>query len=229
MLLLAAGLLAACAYRGGADNPAVLKFSIYSFLNGDDIRGQCANGAPDRARFVYNGIYKEQFRIYDLDTAGGPPTLKVQVRGEPNLTQLAIGQPSDLFTPWRGQVERVGLRPQDWRQMLGAMGSAGVFDGAPRGLEMQGENFFWIVNACVAGRFHFAAYKWPSPAFDRAQASFARLLFAWDPTGVPVNPPRKADMYDIYGVHSGPELEQRRISFGLRVGDDGLVGVSRLF
>jgi len=229
-LLLAAlaVVLTACHYRGGHDNPAVLEFSIYSFLNGDDIRAHCQPGSPDRTRFVYNGIYIEQFRIYDVDTAGGGPNMKVQVREDANLTQLAIGTPRDVFDPWRGKVTAVRLRQTDWQQLLGTMRSAGVFNGAPRGLEMMGEDFFWIVNACVGGQFHFAAYKWPSPAFDRA--AFAKLLLAWDPTGVPVNPPRKTSFFELYGAGEGsPELDQARNSFDLRVGDNGLVGVSRLF
>ena len=49
---LALGILAGCTYRGEIDQPATLKATWFSYLNGDDIRSACADGTPVRYRLV---------------------------------------------------------------------------------------------------------------------------------------------------------------------------------
>jgi len=45
-VVLAGGVLAGCAYRGDIDNPAPIKATWFSYLNGEDLRAACVEGAP---------------------------------------------------------------------------------------------------------------------------------------------------------------------------------------
>ena len=217
-----ATLLAACAYRG-ADNPAALRLSWFDYLNGGDLRGHCASGAPESYRFVYNGVNREQIRRYEVTPEAGPGShlLAVDIIGPPDLSQIMVGQPGDLADPWRGKSAAVHLRAEDVTLLRRATESSGVFTGAPVGLRLESNGFFWVVAACVDGRFFFNAYRWPSKRFD--EVAFPSLLFAWDPTGIAVNEPRQViEVYD-----KDTENDARRYS--LDVGKDGLVGVQPLF
>ena len=127
----------------------------------------------------------------------------------------------DLAEPWRGTTETVHLRASDMTRLRRATTAGGVFTGAPMGLRLESNGFFWTVAACVGGRFIFNAYRWPSPRFE--DAAFPALLIAWDPTGVAVNEPRQIiEVYDKDDVNNA-----RR--YTLDVGDNGLVGVQPLF
>lgn len=216
-------LVAGCAYRG-ADDPVSLRLSWFSYLNGDDLRGLCIPGAPDRYRFVYNGVNVEQLRLYELTErpGGDGHILSVRVIGAPSLATVEIGAPGDLIEPWRGRSETVVLRDDDLALLRRAMESARVFDPSPEGLELPSKGFFWIVDACRAGRFHFNAYLWPSDRFDRA--AFANLLLAWDPTGVALNAPR-VPQYELYD----PDQATSARNFQLRVGRNGLWGAKPWF
>ena len=224
LIAVLAAMVGGYAYRG-ADDPVALRISWFSYLNGDDLRGLCVPGAGDRYRFVYNGINLEQVRTYEV-VAGdrtGEPVLKVRVTGPADLSQFTVGRAADLLDPWRGKAETVVLRAVDLERLRHAMGDSGVFDAAPAGLELSSHGFFWIVGACARGRFHFNAYRWPSERFE--EAAFAGLLFAWDPTGVAINRPRKTFAYDL----DDEDERQSARRFNLRVGRDGLVGVKPLF
>ena len=217
-----AALLAACAYRG-ADNPVALRLGWFDYLNGGDLRGACTAGAPERYRFVYNAVNREQIRRYEVIPQPGPDShlLTVNVIGPADLSQLVVGQASDLAAPWRGQSERIHLRGEDVTLLRRAAEASGVFAGAPAGLRLESNGFFWTVAACVGGRFSFNAYRWPSQRFE--EAAFANLLFAWDPTGIAVNEPRQVEEY----FDKDYENDARR--YTLEVGDNGLVGARPLF
>ena len=217
-----AALLAACAYRGG-DDPVALRLSWFDYLNGGDLRGLCVPGAPERYRFVYNAVNTEQVRRYEVMPGAGPGThlLRVNVTGSPDLSQVMVSRPGDLAEPWRGTTETVHLRASDMTRLRRATTAGGVSTGAPMGLRLESNGFFWTVAACVGGRFIFNAYRWPSPRFE--DAAFPALLIAWDPTGVAVNEPRQIiEVYDKDDVNNA-----RR--YTLDVGDNGLVGVQPLF
>ncbi|MDA0240525.1 MAG: hypothetical protein O3A84_10935, partial [Proteobacteria bacterium] len=95
-LLILGGLLSACTYQGatvegfGTDHPITRKFSWFSYVGGEDIRTACVTGAPDRYRFVYNAVYNEQVRSYDLVASPEPGRfdLKAAVSGEANLSSF---------------------------------------------------------------------------------------------------------------------------------------------
>lgn len=222
-------LTGACTYHGDAGNPIARSLSWYSYLNGDDIRQQCAAGAPERYRFVYNGIYTEQVRSYDLTTnaKGDNPVLQIQVLGERGqIGNIALDSPSGVLAPWSGQSETVHLRTVDLQNLRNAMQAGGVFQPLTKRLELSSDAFYWVVTACSGGTIHFNAYLWPSPRFE--QAAFPNLLFAWDPSGVPINPPRHADPSDIHHAPTASDLRGAH-RFNLAAGPDGLIGIGRLF
>ena len=94
MLLILSAIIAACTYQGdsvtgfGSDHPVVRKFTWFSYVGGEDIRAACRLGTRDRYRFVYNAVYEEQVRSYDLMAApeSGGYELKVMVSGEADLS-----------------------------------------------------------------------------------------------------------------------------------------------
>ena len=220
-------LTVACTYRGGTD-PVTRKLTWFSYLNGDDLRAQCAPGAPERYRFVYNGVYIEQVRLYEITSGAANPggLLDARAVGPARLGRVLIRRPADVLAPWQGKTGTMNLSAEDMAALNRAMRESGVFDGAPRGLQLRSEDFYWIVAACVDGRFAFNAYRWPSPRFEEAR--FAELLFAWDRTGVPVNPPRAVDPNWLYVEPDGQDLSNHPV-FTLSVGENGLRGVARLF
>jgi len=222
-------LTAACAYHGDAGNPIARSLSWYSYLNGDDIRQRCAPGSPERYRFVYNGIYTEQVRSYDLTTIGqgGHPALRVHVLGERGqIGDMPFDHPSAVLAPWEGVDATVQLRAVDIENLRNAMLSAGVFQPLTERLELSSDTFYWVVTACTDGAIHFNAYQWPSPRFE--QAAFPDLLFAWDPSGIPVNPPRQARPSDIHRAQSPSDLREK-VRFNVAASRDGLIGIGRLF
>jgi len=221
-------LAGACAHHGDAGNPVARSLTWFSYLNGDDIRQQCVAGGPDRYRFVYNGLYTEQVRAYEVTTDGGAnPVLRVQVLGRRGqVGTVSLGGPSGVFAPWSGHVETVHLRPADLQNLRAAMQAGGVFRPLDRRLELSSDAFYWVVAACAGGRVSFNAYRWPSPRFE--QAAFPSLLFAWDPSGIPVNPPRHADPADIHDARSPADLQAAH-RFNLAADANGLIGIGRLF
>src|SRR3546814_5070289 len=64
-VLLPCLLLAACLYRGNIDDPMTIKATWLSYLNGDDMRAACVEGAPLQYRLIYNADYDEQLRSYE--------------------------------------------------------------------------------------------------------------------------------------------------------------------
>ncbi len=212
-------LTAACADRGAYVNPLERKLSWYSYLNGDTLRESCALGQPDSARLIYNAIHTEQIRTYDLFISSEDPSqyvLESRVLGPANLSRLARG----ILGPWLGDTATTRIRIEDKELLWAVMENGGVFSGGKDGLYLISEKFFWLAAACRDGQFYYNAYAWPSAEFDALQ--FDDLLFAWDMTGVPVNPPRFATMFDIYGDAS--PIRKTGAYYHVTVDENGLRG-----
>ena len=234
------GLTAACAYQEGADDPVTRKLNWFSYLNADDVRESCGPGTAVRYRLVYNGVYfapgNEQVRTYDIapdPVRADGYRVKVRVIGALELNNVIIddpigtlfNDPRDFLAPGRGVIEYVTVSDSDLDALDRSLAASGFFEPAPAGLHLRSEDFFWLAAACINGRFVYNAYKWPSEAF--ANAAFPDVLVSWDPTGIPVNPPKKLTNLDIYGEETPEEGETQ--GFTLEVGDNGLVGIHTLF
>ncbi len=212
-----------CTYQGGDVSPLERKFSWYSYLNGDDLRKNCGAVKGDSLRLVYNAIHLEQIRTYDIsipDTQDQGIQMHARILGMANLSEISF---KDLISPWRGQQATTHLRPEDIERLWSAIRVSGAFDPAPTGLRLTSEKFFWLTAICRNGAFFYNAYVWPSERFDRIQ--FDDLIFAWDMTDVPVNPPRKATPLEIYG-EANPK-QKTDSYYQITIGENGLVGYTQ--
>lgn len=204
--------------QGLQDNPATRKFTWFSYVKGDDVHARCVPGAPDAYRFVYNGVYVEQVRTYDIDRSPQPGHMRMTARvtEKANLASLEIGEPGDLFGPWKPKTAIVDLPQAEVERLKRALLADGFLTKPPPARAVTSIEFYWAVSACIDGQFRLNAYIWPSADFE--QASFPKLLYAWDMTEVRVNPPRKTDEFSIYG-RSMPEHSEFANYFRLRFDD----------
>jgi len=225
VLVAATVLLGACAYRPGAiSDPIQRKFQYFSYLNGDDIRQDCRRGMPARYRLVYNAVYGEQVRAYDLrhSATGSGAVLFAHVFGGGG--NVSTFDPRDPTGPWRGEASNVRLDEAQYLKLIRAIEASGFGTPAPEGMILPSGAFYWIASACADGQFHFNAWLYPSERFD--QIRFAQLLFAHDRTGVPVNPPRPISRAE---QRLKPQTDNPTLDFELRVGRNGLAGHGTVF
>jgi hypothetical protein len=213
-------LLGACAGIGGGDNPIFRSFGWFRFLDAGDLRQSCSAGRADRYRLVYNAVWGEQVRIYEI-TAAEPPAgaaagalLATRVLFPENLNDI---DPTDPLRLYRGKNAAVALGPSDLAALRRLLSDSG-FDGPPPiGATLPSDGFYWVVAACENGVFHYNAYDYPSPRF--AAISFDRWLFAHDRSGVPVAAPHPSAPRPT----NRSQLEEAGYStFDLVVGADGL-------
>ena len=202
MLALASILLAGCATGGhnDQDQPGARKFTWFSYVKGEDLRRTCVAGAPDRYRFVYNGVYVEQVRTYDIEPSPPPGVTRVTARvtDKANLATMVIDPANpDVFEPWRAKKAVIDLPRAETDRLKRAVLADGLSTKAAPRRAVTSIEFYWAVSACIDGTFHLNAWVWPNEDFN--QASFPKMLFAWDMTGVEVNKPRKTTEFDIYG------------------------------
>lgn len=224
---LAVGLLAlgACtALEGVVDSPILRKFQWFSFLEGGDFKDTCGPNASARYRMVYNAVYTEQVRIYELDPAAG--VLEARVVGPANLIGLDVRGVSNLIDPWRGKGATTKLAPSDVDGLVRDLDAFGAF-GAPNvGAELSSKGFFWTIAACHEGQYHFTGFQWPNTAWNRA--TFASRLFVLDETGVGVNDPRWTSVMRTHPTKRD-NAGQTANEFHIKVGADGLAGFEPLF
>ncbi|NIA72344.1 hypothetical protein HBA54_27515 [Pelagibius litoralis] len=228
-LVLSVGLLsfglAACSYQGAIDNPTTIKATWFSYLNGDDIRQACAEGATLRYRLVYNADYDEQLRSYELvgDGAGGA-ALTARVQGPSGLvvSKLRLDDP----LAWaRWTTSQAALDAPALGRLDEALERSGAFGPAPTGLRLFSKETYWVSSLCKDGVFSFNAWVYPSERFD--EISFNDLLFGHDATGVTVRPPQAiapGERFHANVPRRRQSDDDRGNTFNLQVGENGLAG-----
>ncbi|MBR9972425.1 hypothetical protein [Magnetospirillum sulfuroxidans] len=206
--------LAGCTYGGGdMADPLTRKFHWFSYVAGDDIRATCQAGTPDRFRLVYNGVYDQQLRLYEVDSVRRLLSVKVTAPG--NASRLSG---DDLLAPWRAVEGSVPLEPAAYAQLVDDFTAAGLFGPPAIGRELPSRGYHWSAASCKDGRFRFTGWTYPDAGFEALP--FAVTLFAVDPTGVAVARPGPIAVDPQY------EEKLRRgevTSFSLKVGADGMV------
>jgi hypothetical protein len=220
LLCLSIGALGGCVADGVGGDPVTRRFTWYSTLGGEDIRNECGPGAPARYRLVYNGIYTEQVRVYELwPRRDGSAVLDTTVLAG----GLTLGTLSDLGTQFGGRRDRVELSPDQSRDLQVAIETSGVLAPPPVGLRLRSDAFYWTVAACLGGRFHFTAFDHPSPRF--AALRFPAQLFQLERSGIAVNPPRPLDLgpFELTGVNETGPGRKTGPRFLVEVGNNGLV------
>jgi hypothetical protein len=204
------------------EQPIVRSFNWFSYVAGDDIRAACGRDGRNRLRLVYNAIYDEQVRAYELflqpDGSAGMTVGVLADQGD--LSNLSIAEPGDVTRPWRMRQGQRLLAPAEVAELTALLNESAAF-GPPRaGLRLPDVDFWWTVASCREGRWGFQAYHYPTDGFRNVR--FAAKLFALDPVPVKVNPPRKLVPAELRKDWNAPPNHMRANRWTLTVGTDGL-------
>ena len=233
------GVLAGCAYHGDSvtdiDNPAVQKFAWYSFLDGHDIREACAAQgstggpkAPARYRLIYNGQYEEQLRVYEIQALpSGGGNLHARAKGHTNLADWWIRDTSDLLAPWRWRESTAALSPAEMAQFRQLLTGSGYGSGAPQGLRLPSQDFYWVASGCEAGQFHFYAWRAQKGRLDAAK--FQDFLLRHDGTGLAYRPPHVLGVEESSYRPAGGNGRNPSSNFTLQVHGEGIGGLVNAF
>ena len=208
------------------DQPIVRSLNWFSYVASDDIRAACRPGARDRLRLVYNALWEEQVRTYELflqpdGTAGLNIGVLVDQGPATNVSNITIGELGDVTGPWRMRRGQRLLSAGETGELVGLLQASNAF-GPPRdGLRLPDNDFWWTVASCRNGVWGFQAYHYPTDRF--ANVRFAEKLFALDNVGVAVNRPRNLEPAELRRdpimLRPGRERADRWM---LVVGKDGL-------
>lgn len=220
-----AGLFSGCAAQGPADDPFTRSLTWHRYVGGDDLDRACAPGQPARYRLIYNAQEEEQRRTYDINALPeGGAMLEARVIGRPALNDprnpISVRDP---LAPWRGQTALYRLNDTEFAKLKAALEQAGFEKPAPKGLFLRGDSFFWTASACREGTFHFHAWGWPSPEFDRMAVRLLETILAFDKTGVPALRPYEVPLppYSTYFNVTDPDAVPKAPT-RLLVGENGL-------
>jgi hypothetical protein len=224
--LLGIGLaLGACADTSKVDNPVLGRFSYFQYLGGEDIKAACnAPDAPARYRFIYNAIYDEQVRSYDLTRSPDGATLNVRVsNSEVRLFEFPLAWP---IRPEGIKRRTEATLSRDAYLALIRQVEADGFGTKPAdGLRLKSYDFYWAVSACAGGKFHFNAWVNETPEF--AKLGFPALLFAQDKTDIaPAKP--FANTYGAY-VDRQRDRDRADMNFEMIVRDGQLANIGSIF
>lgn len=216
--------LAACAYKGGVDNPVIRKATWFSYVAGDDVLDLCRPGGLARYRFVYNAIYAEQVRAYDLQRLrpGDGATMVINVFGGGGVMSNPVNI-LEPMSPWAAKSVEVKLSEADYLALIRTLEADGFGQPVKKGETLPSWAFYWTVSACANGQYHFNAWQHPSPEFDRL--TFPARLFAVDKVDVPINKVRPINAAEKR-LRQGGETNN---DFDLRIGSDGRLGHLTLF
>lgn len=226
-LLTAALAIGGCQYAGPAGDPVSRNVTWFDYVGAEGLKAACGPGASTRLRFVYNGIYDQQIRSYDIHELprGRGAALSAWARGDGDLTR-GVELP-DILSPWRGKRVESVMNPQAVADLRAALRRDRFTDFKPVGLRLPSNEFYWIVTGCIDGRFHANAWMYPSDRFKKL--SFPAVLQANDRTGIdfrkarPVNQ-REDDPYRHEGNRSPSDD-----TFHIQLGANGIVGARGLF
>jgi hypothetical protein len=214
----------ACAYKGGVDNPVIRKATWFSYVAGDDLLDLCKPGGLPRYRFVYNAVYAEQVRAYDLQRLrqGDGATLVINVFGGGGVMSAPVNI-LEPMSPWAAKSAEVKLSEDEYLALIRTLEADGFGKPAPAGLTLPSWEFYWSVSACAGGNYHFNAWLHPTPEFERL--TFPARLFALDKVDVPINKSRPINAAEKR-LRQGGETNN---DFDLRIGSNGRLGHLALF
>lgn len=210
------------------DPPIVRSFNWFDYVAAGEIRERCTPDGRDRLRLVYNALWDEQVRTYEVflqpdGTAGlNIGVLADQGRGA-DVSNLLIGQARDVTEPWRMKRGQRLLTVEETSELVGLLQASNAFGPPSDGMRLPDNDFWWTVASCRKGQWGFQAYHYPTDGF--AKVKFAEKLFALDVVKVAINRPRKLEpselRRDIGAVSTRRALGQGD-RWMLVVGKDGL-------
>ncbi len=224
-LFLGAMLAAAPAWAQRSDRnvdpPIIRSVNWFGYVGGNDIRAACAPGGRSRIRLVYNALWEEQVRTYEIFLQpDGTAGLNIDVLVDQGVVaNISISEGIDITSPWRARKGQRLLDAAETRELMGLLQESAAF-GPPRdGLRLPDNDFWWTVASCRNGVWGFQAYHYPTDGF--ANVRFAEKLFALDNVPVKVNRPRKLEPAEF---RRDPNYVRRGRAdrWQLVVGKDGL-------
>ena len=204
------------------DPPIVRSFNWFAFVGGDDIRANCGKDGRNRMRLIYNAIYSEQVRTYELFLQpDGTTGLSIGVLADQGVvSNLLMNNGGDVLKPWSMKHGERILNAGETRDLMALFQASAAF-GPPRdGLRLPDVDFWWTVASCRDGVWGFQAYHYPTDGF--ANVKFAQKLFSFDSVPVPVNPPRKLVPAELRRDPNAPVNHMNANQWTLTVGRDGL-------
>ena len=174
-------ILGACEYTGRPDNALEKRFTWLSFLAGEDLKESCRNHAPPRYRFVFNAIYSEQVRTYDIIGLpdGGGGMFDAEVLSAKLSDSFLVHFP---YWPWSGKRAIAQINDVEMSLLRNSLEASGFYKRPPVGKILDSQSFYWAVSACEGNRFHFNAWSHPSPEF--ANIRFVEILQRFDGTKI---------------------------------------------
>lgn len=221
-LIVAGGASAQRADRN-VEQPIARSFNWFAYVGANDIREACKPGGRNRVRLIYNALYEEQVRTYEIFLQpDGIAGMNIGVLADQgNVSNLVIGNAADVLSPWSMKRGERLLSVDETRELVGLLEASAAF-GPPRdGLRLPDNDFWWTVASCRNGVWGFQAYHYPTDGF--ANVKFAERLFAWDTVPVPVNRPRKLEPSNLRRDWNAPMYHAGSANrWMLVVGKDGL-------
>lgn len=220
-LLTATLTLTGCQYGGPAGDPVSRNLTWMDYVAGGSLQRACGPGASTRLRFVYNGIYDQQIRSYDVRelSSGRGAAMSAWARGDGDLTQ-GIELPN-LLSPWQGKRVESVLPAQVMSDLRGALTKDRFETFKPAGLRLPSNEFYWVVTGCIDGRFHANAWMYPSDRFKNL--AFPAILRENDRTGIPLRKARPLNQReDDPTRHEGDRSPSDSVFF-IQLGANGIV------
>ncbi|TNE36879.1 MAG: hypothetical protein EP348_06520, partial [Alphaproteobacteria bacterium] len=178
LLLVTAGAATSCTSHGVNDNPLIRPFEWFSYANGDDIRATCKPGFTNRYRFIYNAIYDQQVRTYNITQI---PTAKEATQTTRvfagSLSKSWILNGSEGFTSGENE-SRVNISLKDLLDIEQALVKSGFEQPAVEGQILHSDSFYWIAMVCRDGNFKY--YAWNDENSDIPKLPFRKVLSVGD-------------------------------------------------
>ncbi len=217
--------LAGCSYDGDSAGGIERRASWFSYVGADDLRNGCVAGAPERYRLVYNGIHGNQVRTYDVVArADRGAAVASHVLGSFEMGEIVLFQWGGNAGPASAETAVTG---EELRGLRAALDQSGFFEPPPAGLLLPSREFYWVVSACVDGKFHFNAWLYPSPRY--ARLAFVDWVLRHDGTGVAYYAPRLERSYVRDNLPDSARGRPPNPQFSFLVGRDRLLGASSPF
>ena len=161
------------------DPPIVRSFNWFSYVGGDDIRANCGKDGRNRMRLIYNAIYSEQVRTYEIFLQpDGTAGLGIGVLADQGVvSNLLMHNGGDVAEAVEHEARRAHPdAPAETRELMALLQASAAF-GPPRdGLRLPDVDFWWTVASCRDGVWGFQAYHYPTDGF--ANVKFAQKLFS---------------------------------------------------
>ncbi len=183
LALAGAVVLGACTgYTGSAANPLERSLKWFSYVGGDDIRDACRAGGRDHFRFVYNAVYEEQIRAYELQGVADGAQYVARARNEGG--DVSKFQLSNPLGPWELERSEARLTNEQAAKIVNALSRDAASAPPSAGRQVGSDEFYWIVAACNAGSFRIWAFE--QGPVELSELAFVPELLAYDRTGIPL-------------------------------------------